>query len=62
MPILEVSKLKQGNILELDKNIGQNLDLLANGKKVGEVRLIAMDEYYGFQIIDILEPLEYVQN
>ena len=58
MSILETSKLKEGSILELDKNIGENLDLLANGKKVGEVRLIAMNDYYGFQIIDIVEPIE----
>ena len=56
MPIREILKLTEGSLIELDKKIGDNLDLLANGKKVGEIKLITVNEYYGFQITKILDP------
>ncbi|NCN10752.1 MAG: flagellar motor switch protein FliN [Leptospira sp.] len=58
MYIKDVLQLSEGNIVELDKNVGEELDVLANGKPVGRGKLIVIDDYYGVQITQILDPSE----
>lgn len=56
MYIKDVLQLSEGNIVELDKNAGEELDILANGKPIGRGKLIVIDDYYGIQITQILDP------
>ncbi|MCG9874313.1 MAG: flagellar motor switch protein FliN [Leptospiraceae bacterium] len=58
MFIKDVLQLSEGNIVELDKNVGEELDVLANGKPIGRGKLIVIDDYYGVQITQILDPSE----
>jgi flagellar motor switch protein FliN/FliY len=56
MYIKDVLQLSEGTIVELDKNVGEELDVLANGKPIGKGKLIVLDDYYGVQITQILDP------
>lgn len=56
--IKDVLQLSEGAVVEMDKNIGEELDLLANGKFIGKGRLVVMDDYYGVQITHIIDPAE----
>ncbi|TGN18466.1 flagellar motor switch protein FliN [Leptospira idonii] len=58
MFIKDVLQLTEGTVVELDKNIGEELDILANGKLVGRGKLIVLDDYYGIQITQIVDPME----
>ncbi len=58
MYIKEVLQLSEGAVVELDKNVGEELDLLANGKIIGRGKIIVMDDYYGVQITHIIDPME----
>lgn len=58
MYIKEVLQLSEGAVVELDKNVGEELDLLANGKIIGRGKIIVLDDYYGVQITHIIDPLE----
>ncbi|TGN08198.1 flagellar motor switch protein FliN [Leptospira ilyithenensis] len=58
MFIKDVLQLAEGTVVELDKNIGEELDILANGKLVGRGKLIVLDDYYGIQITQIVDPME----
>ncbi len=58
MYIKDVLQLSEGNVVELDKNIGDELDILANGKPIGRGKLIVIDDYYGVQITEILDVSE----
>ncbi|WCL47863.1 flagellar motor switch protein FliN [Leptospira sp. GIMC2001] len=58
MFIKDVLQLSEGTIVELDKNVGEELDVLANGKPIGRGKLIVLDDYYGVQITQILDPTE----
>ncbi|TGK86787.1 flagellar motor switch protein FliN [Leptospira noumeaensis] len=58
MFIKDVLQLTEGTVVELDKNIGEELDILANGKLVGRGKLIILDDYYGVQITQIVDPME----
>lgn len=58
MYIKDVLQLSEGAVVELDKNVGEELDLLANGKIIGRGKLIVLDDYYGVQITHIIDPME----
>ncbi|MEM7183505.1 MAG: flagellar motor switch protein FliN [Spirochaetota bacterium] len=55
--IRDVLLLSEGAIVELDKNVGEELDILANGKLIGKGRLIILDDYYAVQITQIIDPM-----
>jgi flagellar motor switch protein FliN/FliY len=58
MYIKDVLQLSEGSVVELDKNVGEELDLLANGKLIGRGKIIVLDDYYGVQITHIIDPME----
>lgn len=55
MYIKDVNGLNEGTVVELDKNVGEDLDILANGRLVGRGKLVAMDDFYGIQITEIVD-------
>nr|WP_100765626.1 flagellar motor switch protein FliN [Leptospira ellisii]PJZ91566.1 flagellar motor switch protein FliN [Leptospira ellisii] len=57
MFIKDVNGLNEGTVVELDKNVGDDLDILANGRLVGRGKLVAMDDFYGIQITEIVEQI-----
>lgn len=62
MLIKDVLMLGDGSIVELDKNVGDEVDILVNDRLFGRGRLIIMDEYFGVQITHILDPLDRFRN
>ena len=58
MYIKDVLQLSEGAVVELDKNIGDELDLLANGKIIVRGKIIIIDDYYGVQVTHIIDPME----
>lgn len=58
MFIKDVLQLAEGSIVELDKTVGDELDLLVNGKLIGRGKLIIMDDYYGIRITHMLNVME----
>lgn len=57
MFIKDVLMLGEGSIVELDKNVGDEVDLLVNDRFFGRGRLVVMDEFFGVQISFIADPL-----
>lgn len=57
MYIKDVLMLGEGSVVELDKNVGDEVDILINDRLFGRGRLVVMDEYFGVQITHILDPL-----
>jgi two-component system chemotaxis response regulator CheY len=45
-----------GSVIELDKLVGEALDILANGKKIATGEVVVVDENYGIKITDIIVP------
>ncbi|HMV79001.1 MAG TPA: flagellar motor switch protein FliN [Leptospiraceae bacterium] len=58
MLIKDILQLSEGAIVELDKAVGEDLDLLANGKIVGRGKIIVIDDCYGVQVTYIVNPAE----
>ncbi|EPG75390.1 flagellar motor switch protein FliN [Leptospira fainei serovar Hurstbridge str. BUT 6] len=56
MYIKDVLALSEGAVVELDSAVGEDLDILANGKLVGKGKLVVLDDYYGIRITEIVNP------
>ncbi|MGB3367876.1 MAG: flagellar motor switch phosphatase FliY [Acidaminobacteraceae bacterium] len=54
--IADILDFGVGTVIELDKLVGEALDILANGKKVAKGEVVVVDENYGIRITDIIVP------
>jgi flagellar motor switch protein FliN/FliY len=56
MYIKDILLLGEGSIVELDKNVGDEVDILINDRLFARGKLVIVDEFYGVQITQILHP------
>lgn len=57
MYIKDVLLLGEGSIVELDKVVGDEVDLIVNDSPFGRGRLVVIDEFLGVQITHIYDPM-----
>lgn len=54
-----------GSIIELDKLVGEPLDLLVNNKQVAKGEVVVVNEKFALKIVEILDPkdrMNYLQS
>ena len=54
MSLKDILDLKEGSIIELDRLAGEPLDLKVSGQLVAQGEVIAIDDYYGLKISNVL--------
>lgn len=54
--ISEILDFVSGSIVELDRLVGEPLDILANGKKIAKGEVVVIEENYGIRITEIVLP------
>lgn len=54
--INEVLDFGVGTVLELERLVGEPLDIMANGKRIAKGEVVVVDENYGIRITDIVIP------
>ncbi len=54
--IADILDFSAGSIVELDKIVGEPLDILANGKVVAKGEVVVIEENYGVRITEIVIP------
>ena len=52
--ISDILDLGVGSVIELDKLVGESLDILANGKKIAVGEVVVVDENYGIRLAEII--------
>ena len=60
--VREILSLGNGSIVELDKVAGDPVDILVNGKLIAKGEIVVIDENFGVRIIDIINPVNRIQN
>ena len=56
MRIADVMKLGPGKMVELDKQAGEPLELLVNGRLIGRGDAVVVGDHYGIRITEIVPP------
>jgi len=52
----EILAFGPGTVIELEKLVGEPLDVLVNGKRIAKGEVVVIDENYGIRITDIIKP------
>jgi len=62
MHISEILTLGPGSVVELDKLVGEPVDLLVNRKKVARGEVVVVEENFGLRITQLISPEERLKN
>lgn len=54
--IKEITEFGPGTVLELDRLVGEPIDVLVNGKYIAKGEVVVIDENFGIRITDIISP------
>jgi flagellar motor switch protein FliN len=57
-PIQDLLKIGQGSVMELNKLVGEPLDVLVNGKPVARGEVVVVNEKFALRLTDIAQPNE----
>jgi len=61
IPIREVVAIDRGSVIELDRSLGQPLDVRVNGVLIGHGEIVVVDEErLGLRFVDVVSPAERV--
>ena len=54
MSLRDILELSEGGIIELDRLAGEPLDLRVGGQLIAQGEVVAIDDYYGLRITNVL--------
>ncbi len=60
--IRDLLKLHQGSIVELDRLVGEPLDVLVNGTLIAHGEVVMVKEKFGIRLTDVVSPAERVRK
>ena len=61
IPLRDMLQLGPGSVIELDKLIGEPVDLLVNNRLIARGEVVVFDENFGIRITDILKPEDRIK-
>jgi len=62
LPIQDLLKLGEGSVVELNKLVGEPLDVFVNGKPVARGEVVVLNEKFALRLTDIVQPHERLQD
>jgi flagellar motor switch protein FliN len=62
MLVNDLLQLGQGSILELDKKVGEQIDIYVSEKLLARGEVVVVDEKFGIRLTDIISPDERVKT
>lgn len=60
--ISEILDFGPGTVIELNRLVGEPLDILVNGKQIAKGEVVVVDENYGIRITEIINPQKRINN
>jgi flagellar motor switch protein FliN/FliY len=62
MLINDLLKLGQGSVIELAKEAGDNLEILANNRLIAKGDVVVVNKKYGIRLTEVISPVERVEK
>ena len=62
MLINDLLQLGQGSVIELNKQVGDPIEVYINNKLIARGEVVVVDEKFGIRVTDIISPLERVKS
>ena len=60
--ISDLIQLGRGSIIELNKSVGDALEIYINGKLIARGEIVVVDDKFGIRVTDIISPIERVKS
>ncbi|MBS4021263.1 MAG: FliM/FliN family flagellar motor switch protein [Dethiobacter sp.] len=54
IPLEEVLQLGEGSVVELDSEVGDDAEILINGKRIARAEIVAVGNQYGLRLSKII--------
>jgi flagellar motor switch protein FliN/FliY len=62
MLINDLLKLGQGSVIELTKEAGDTLEILANNRLIAKGDVVVMNKKYGVRLTEVISPVERLEK
>lgn len=62
MLINDLLRLGQGSIIELSKEAGDTLEILANNRLIAKGDVVVVNKKYGIRLTEVISPVERVEK
>ena len=62
MLINDLLQIGQGSVIELNKQVGEALDILVNGKLVARGEVVVVKDKFGVRITEVLSTIERIKQ
>ena len=62
MLINDLLKLGQGSVIELSKEAGETLEILANNRLIAKGDVVVVNKKYGIRLTEVISPMERVER
>ncbi len=62
LPIRNLLQLNQGSVVELERLVGEPMDVLVNGTLIAHGEVVVINEKYGIRLTDVISPAERVRK
>jgi flagellar motor switch protein FliN/FliY len=62
MLINDLLKLGQGAVIELPKEAGDTLEILANNRLIAKGDVVVVNKKYGIRLTEVISPMERVEK
>lgn len=62
MFIQDLLKLGQGSVIELSKNAGETLEILANDRLIAKGDVVVVNDKYGIRLTEVISPVERLEK
>lgn len=62
MIVNDLLQMGQGSIIELDRLVGESVDVFVNSKLIARGEVVVVSDRFGIRVTDIVSPLERVKR
>ncbi|MCJ8501299.1 flagellar motor switch protein FliN [Desulfatitalea alkaliphila] len=62
MMIHDLLKLGQGSVIELTKNAGETLEIMANNRLIAKGDVVVVNDKYGIRLTEVISPVERLEK
>ncbi len=61
LTIQDLIALDEGTVIELDKLVGEPMEILINGLMTARGEVVVVNERFGVRVTDVIDPMEMVR-
>ena len=62
MPVRSLRKLAPGSVIEFEKSVEDELDLMINNRPIGQGKCVKVGEHFGLRLTSVTDPRQRIES